>query len=269
MVLYIDAKATTATPMKVLRYNTYNFVNDNFPSQLVKESSEFGDMQMGRLSNPLGPGYGFAQDPTLSIYSDDSSPYIDNYQRLSQVVQDLARVMKNLYGAGALSISQHKMDYFLEDVNDFSNLKILRIFHNQRMLLDVFISFIFLDEEFFGVFRNFNSENKPKLDSDLFTDPRFSYIDNEYKIKASNYFYKILYNWFIPSVGEWKVLADELKVRNALGDIQSIKKGKTIKVKGYNTDAENNPFLIISFKNDIYKITGNDFFFFKYWCKKI
>lgn len=255
--------------MAVIKYHKYNFILENFPEDMLTESTEFGDMQMGQLSNPLGPGYGFAQDPSLSIYSDDSSPYIDNYQRLSRTVQDLSRVMKNLYGAGAISISKHKLDYFLEDVEDFQNLKILRIFENQKLTLDVFISFVFMEEEFFGVYRDFNGLDKPKLDTDLFTDPRFSYIDSEYKLKMSNYFYKILYNWFIPSVGDWKVLTDELTVKNSMGDNHIIKKGKTITIKGYNTDANNKSFLMLSFRNDIYKIEGNDFYFFKYWCKKL
>jgi hypothetical protein len=255
--------------MGVIKYNKYNFILENFPEDMLKESTEFGDMQMGQLSNPLGPGYGFAQDPSLSIYSDDSSPYIDNYQRLSRTVQDLARVMKSLYGAGAVSISKHKLDYFLEDVEDFQNLKILRIFVNQRLELDVFISFSFMEEEFFGVYRNFNGMDKPKLDTDLFSDPRFSYIDNEYRLKASNYFYKILYNWFIPSPGDYKVLTDELEVKNSLGENYIIKKGKTITVKGYNTDADDNAFLMLIYRDDIYKIIGNNFYFFKYWCKKI
>lgn len=254
--------------MNIIKYNKYKFIIENFPIDMIKESSEFGDMQMGQLSNPLGPGFGFAQDPTMSIYSDDSSPYVDNYARMSMVVQDLARVMKNLYGVGATSISKHKMDYFLEDVEEFQNLKILRIFENQKLNLDVFISFMFMEEEFFGVFRNFNGIDKPKLDTDLFTDPRLSYIDGEYKLKTSNYFYKVLYNWFIPTIGEYKVLKDELEVKNSMGDNYLIKKGKTITIKGYNTDADNRPFLMINFRNNIYKIIGNDFFFFKYWCKK-
>jgi len=254
--------------MTVIKYNKYNFILENFPEDMLNESSEFGDMQMGQLSNPLGPGFGFAQDPQLSIYSDDSSPYIDNYQRLSRTVQDLSRVMKNLYGAGAISISKHKLDYFLEDVEDFQNLKILRIFENTKLNLDVFISFVFMEEEFFGVYRNFNGLDKPKLDTDLFSDPRFSYIDGEYRLKMSNYFYKILYNWFIPTVGDWKVLKDELTVKNSMGDNHIIKKGSTIKIKGYNTDADNKPFLMLNYREDIYKITGNDFFYFKYWCNK-
>lgn len=242
---------------------------ENFPSQMLKESTEFGSMQMGQLSNPLGPGYGFSQDPSMSIYSDDSSPYIDNYSKMSQVVQDLSRVMKNLYGQGATSISKHKLDYFLEDIEELKNLKILRIYKNPKLTLDVYVSFYLMDEEFFGVFRDFNGINKPKLDTDLFSDPRFSYIDNEYRLKLSNYFYKILHNWFVPSVGDYVVLTDELTVKNSLGNNFILSKGKKFYVKGYNTDQNNKPFIIIKYKNDIYKIIDNDFFYFNYWCKEV
>lgn len=255
--------------MNILKYNKFNFINENIPCDIIKESSEFGNMQMGQLSNPLGPGYGFTQDPSLSIYSDDSSPYVDNYQRMSRVVQDLSRVMKNLYGTNSTSISAHKLDYFLEDIEEFQNFKILRIIQNNKLLLDVYISFVFMEEEFFGVYRNYNDLNKPTLDTDLFSDPRFSYINKEYKLKLSNYFYKILYNWFIPSIGDYKIITDELKVKNSLGDNIILKKNATIYVKGYNTDQNNKPFLIIKHNDNIYKLLNNDFFFFKYWCKNI
>ena len=136
--------------MNILKYNKYNFITENFPDYIIKESSEFADMQMGQM--PLGAGFGFSQDPSLSIYSDGSGPYVDNYQRMSQVVQDLNRVMKSLYAQGSTSISRHKLDYFLEDLEEYQNLKILRVFINNKMKIDVFISFDFMEEEFFGVF---------------------------------------------------------------------------------------------------------------------
>lgn len=253
--------------MNVLNFNRFNFINENIPETIIKESSQFDDMQPGSM--PLGPGFGFASDPNISVYSDDCKPYTDNYTRLSMVVQDLNRVMKNLYAQGSTSIDKHKIDYFLEDLDEYNNLKILRTFVNTKLSLDVYISFEFLDEEFFGVFKDFNGMTKPKLKTDLFTDLRFTYIDNEYKIKLSNYFYKILFNWFIPENEDYIILSDELKVKNSMGSNVMFKKGQTIHVKGYNTDVNGNPFLIINSKDNIYKILGNDFFYFKYRCKKI
>jgi hypothetical protein len=223
---------------------------------------------MGQVNNPLGPGYGFAQDPQMSIYSDGANPYVDNYTRLSQIVADLGRVMKELQGSTSNALKS-RIDYFLEDIEEYQNLKILRIFVNTNMKLDVYISFDFMEEEFFGVFRSFNGINEPKMDSDLFTDPRFNYMDKEYLIKLKNYVYKILYNWFIPTPGDYKVLADELKMKNSMGQTVTVKKNVNIYVKGYNTDADNNPFILVKYKDNVYEIGKNDYFFFKYRTDKI
>jgi hypothetical protein len=253
--------------MKVMSYNKYNFLMENFPAQILNESSEFAQSQMNQVSSPLGPGYGFAVDPSMSIYSDGNNPYVDNYARLSQMVNDFGRVMKELQGVASTSF-KNKLDYFLEDIEEYQNLKILRIFENTNMKLDVYISFDFMEEEFFGVFRNFNGINDPQLDTDLLSDPRFSYIDKEYYIKLKNYIYKILYNWFIPSPGDYKILSDTLRAKNSMGQNAILKKNVMIYVKGYNTDADGNPFIIIKHKDEIYEICQNDYFFFKYRTEK-
>lgn len=253
--------------MNVVRYNQYKFLQENFPPQLLNESSEFVDMQMGMNPNPLGPGFGFAQDPTMSIYSDGSSPYVDNYARVGQMANDLARVMKNLMGDIRADIRQHKLDYFLEDIEEFKNLKILRIFKNHELTIDVFISFELHDEEFFGVFRKFNGVSEPKLKTDLFTDQRFRYIDTEYYLKLTSYLYKILYNWFIPNVGEYKVIQD-FNIKDSMGTKKTLKKGHVFRLKGYNEE-NGKLYLIIKHKEDIYTINDNDFYFFKYWTELI
>ena len=60
-------------------FNKFKFLNDN----IIKEYSEFNQYQMDiGAQNPLGPGFGFATDPSLSIYGQDGdSPYTDYYSR--------------------------------------------------------------------------------------------------------------------------------------------------------------------------------------------
>lgn len=253
--------------MKIIKYNQYKFLQENFPINLLKESSEFVDMQMDMNPNPLGTGFGFAQDPTMSIYSDDSSPYVDNYARKGQMINDLSRIMKNLMGDLRSDIKLHKVDYFLDDIEEFENLKILRIFKNHNNLLDVFISFELHEEEFFGVFRDFNGINDPKLKTDLFTDPRFNYIDTEYYLKLTRYLYKIIYNWFLPKTGQYKVL-QSFPIKDSMGDKKELKIGSVFRVKGHNKD-NGDLYIIIKYKEDIYSIVGNDFYFFNYWTEKI
>lgn len=255
--------------MKIVRYNQYKFLAENFPQQLLTESSEFHDMQMGMGASPLGPGFAFGQvqDPSLGMYSDDSSPYVDNYARVGQMVNDLTRVMNNVMGDLRSDIRMHKLDYFLEDIEEFKNLKILRIFKNNDMFLDVFISFELHEEEFFGVYKSFNGVNDPKLKTDLFSDPRFNYIDTEYYLKLTKYLYKILFNWFIPTVGDYKVL-QQFTVKDNMGTKKILKKGCVFKVKGHNEE-NGKLFIIIKYKEDIYTINDNDYYFFNYWTEKI
>jgi hypothetical protein len=232
---------------RILKYNRYNFLKEN---NLIKESSEFTDAQLG-LSSLVGPGYGFASDPQISAYSDGASPFIDTYTRMSAIVNDINRVMKGLYTTIANTNSQKNIDLFLEDISEYKNLKILRIYQNTSLKLDVFISFDFNEEEFFGVYKSFNNGfKKPKLDSELFTDPRMSYMDKEYYLKLNNYLFKILNNWFIPKEGLYEILTDSLIVNDYLGNKLKISKGSIIEVKKWNMDSDNEPYIILQYKND-------------------
>ena len=60
-------------------------IHYNYPSDFedfINENSEFNQYNMGsEVQTPFGPGYGFASDPSLSIYSDDNRPYVDMYAR--------------------------------------------------------------------------------------------------------------------------------------------------------------------------------------------
>lgn len=247
---------------KLLKYNKFNFLNK------INENSEFADMQMS-LGASMGGNYGYASDPSLTVYSDGSTPYIDSYTRLSLVVNDLSKVIRNLHSSVVTDFSRN-IDLFLEDLDNYKNLKILRIYENNINKIDVFISFEFNDEEFFGVYRNFNiSYKEPRLDSDLFTDPRLRYIDKEYYLKLSKYIFKILTKFFIPTKGNYKILKEDFIVRNYLGQTVSIKKGSIIELKNYNFDSNNEYQLVIEYANDKYIIDKNDYYYFKYWVEKI
>jgi len=58
-------------------------------------------------------------------------------------------------------------------------------------------------------------------------------------------------------------------MKNSMGQTVIVKKNASIFVKGFNTDADNNPFIMIKYKSDIYEITKNDYFYFKYRAQKI
>ena len=128
-----------------------------------------------------------------------------------------------------------------------------------------------MDEEFFGVFRNFNSnERKTTFDTELLSDPKYNYIDKEYYFKLNQYIYKLLYNFFIPEPGMYKNLKENCIVKDDnMGQLKYLKEGKIVEVKGYNTDENNDAFIILEIEGKRFNITGNNYFYFKYWFEPI
>ena len=250
-----------------------DYINMSEKKQLIKESSEFNQYQLGidNAVNSLGPGYGFSTDSSLSIYSPDSNPYVDMYarnagttSRLMQIIKQVSKEMMDDH------IFTRKSDRFLEDIDEYKNIKILRIFANENLKLNVYISFDFMENEFFGVFRNFNaSYTKPTFDTELLTDQRFTYIDKEYYLKLNQYIYKLVYNFFIPEAGMYKNLKENCVVKDESGQLKYIKEGKIVEVMGYNTDENNDPYIPLEIEGKKFNITGNNYFYFKYWFDPI
>lgn len=241
---------------------------NEYTENRINEGSEFNQYQMGLdyAFSTLGPGYGFANDPSLSIYSPDTNPYMDMYARNAGTTSRLAQITKQVFGEMGDHVFTRKNDRFLLDLDEYKNLKILRIFPNENLKLNVYISFDFLEREFFGVYRNFNSShNKPKLESEIFSNPEFSYMDKEYYLKLNQYFYKKLYNFFIPEPGLYENLKKNNNVKNdEMGNIYYLKEGKIVEILGYNLDENGDPFISLKIGDKKYSITGNDYFYFKW-----
>lgn len=254
-----------------------DYIKKSEKEQLIRESSEFNQFgnQFGVDGSfgggAFGNGYGFAVDPGLSIYSPDSNPYVDMYSRsagsTSKLMQIIKQVTQDMMGDHVFA---RKSDRFLEEIDEFKNIKILRIFQNENLKLNVYISFDFMEKEFFGVFRNFNASNsKPTFDTELLSDPAFKYIDKEYYLKLNQYIYKLVYNFFIPEAGMYKNLKQDCVVRDDMGQLKYLKEGKIVEVKGYNTDENNDPFIVLEIEGKNFRITGNNYFYFKYWFDPI
>ena len=126
--------------------------------EFIIENSEFNQYNLGsEVQSPFGPGYGMAMDPGLSIYSDDNRPYVDQYARsagsTNKLMQMAQKAGKDLFSDPRFS---KRSDIFLEDSTEYKNLTILRMVQNESLKLDVYFSFEFNEQEFFGAFKNFN-----------------------------------------------------------------------------------------------------------------
>ena len=254
--------------MKVLKYSRYSFLKE---ANLITEDSEFQQFQFG--IEPMGTAGGggdfaFAMDPGASYYNYQDSPYTDFYARQSGLVSNLDRVIKSLRGQNNLIYKDSNP--FLEDIELYDNIKILRIYENNSLKLDVFISFEFDKEEYFGVFRNYNGLIRPTLESEVYFDPEYLYrFDSEYKLKLSNYFYKKLEKWFIPDQGFYKNMKNETKVKNNIGKLYEINENKVVEILGYNINSNNKPYIIMKVNEDTYHIENNDYYYFKWRFEKM
>lgn len=254
--------------MKIYKYSRYSFLND---INIINEGSEFMQFQFG--IEPMGTAGGggefaFAQDPSSSYYNYQDSPYTDFYARQSGLVSNLAQVMKNMRGQNNLIYKDSNP--FLEDIELYDDIKILRIFENNSMKLDVFISFTLDKNEYFGAFRNYNGLVRPTLESEVYYEPEYLYrFDSEYKLKLSNFFFKKLDKWFIPENGIYKNLKNENKVKDNMGKLYEMNENQIVEVLGYNMNSNNKPYLIIKVKDDTYHIENNDFYYFKWRFEKM
>lgn len=253
---------------KILTFEKYTFITDNLVGS-INEDSEFNQYQFGIQPFNM-PNYGFAVDPQLSIYGSIDSPYVDHFARSRGAVITLYDFVKNIYKTPNGS-QVHKFDYFLDDLDLYENLKILRLVENTSGFIDIYISFEFDENEYFGVFKNFNGLNDTFLHTELFTtyNIRYPYMDKYYFLKLSNYFKKVIEDWFIPKKGDYKNLKKDNPVKNSMGAVENIPENATIKLLGTNINQNNQPYLVIKYKENKYMITGNNYYFFNYYFEKI
>jgi len=227
--------------MKVLKYSTYSFLK-------LFEGSEFQQFQFGiePMGTQGGGGqYAFAQDPRMSYNGYQDSPFTDFYARQSGLVANLNSIMKGIRTQSDLIYKDSNP--FLEDINLFKNIKILRMFENNNLKLDIFLSFKYDENEYFGAFKNFNAMAKPRFESELFFEPEYQYRFNpEYKLKLGNFFYK-----------------------DTMGKLYEMKSDQVLEVLGYNMSADNRPYVIIKYKGETYHVESNDYYFFKWRFEKL
>ena len=237
-------------------------------NEFIKENSEFNQYNMdgGNLgASTFGtPGWGFASDPSLSIYSDDNRPYADYYSRSAGATNKLMQIgqrsAKDLFNDPRFN---KRSDIFLEDSTEYKKMKIQRIVQNENLKLDIYVSFEFNKEEFFGCFKNFNGLIKPPTFTcpELLNESRYPYIDREYYLKLNNFFYKKLVKWFKPEPGLYINLKENNSIKDEMGRPYFLKRGKIVEVLGHNEDENNEMYVAI-------KINGHDFYVEKnhyYW----
>jgi hypothetical protein len=237
--------------------------------EFIKENSEFNQYLMGgEVQTPFGPGYGFAQDPSLSIYSDDNRPYVDQYARsagsTSKLIQMGRKAGQDLFSDSRFS--RRKNDLFIEDSTEYKKLKILRMVQNENLKLDIYVSFEFNEQEFFGSFKNFNGFVKPPHFTcpELLNESRFPYIDREYFLKLNNFLYKKLIKWYKTVPGLYINEKQDNPIKDEIGRQLFLKQNKIVEVLGETLDENNEPVITLRIKDKKFTIGKNNYYWFNW-----
>lgn len=253
--------------MMISKFNKFKFLTDNL-NENYADFNPYG--QFGVEPHSLGAGFGFAVDTSISIFASQDSVYANQYSRTPFFINNLMGMMKSIYNDYDSNYGHTKYDQFLEDIENYKDFKILRLSINESLTIDVYISFYFNDEEYFGVYKKFNWIQKPTLKSDLFTDSNYGYIDSEYRLKLDNYLYKVLIRWFKPETDCWyENKSDTLSCRDDMGSKFLLPKNAKIKVLMSKTDKDGNSYIKFKYNDKTYVINKNDYYFFNYWFEKI
>ena len=179
------------------------------------------------------------------------------YNQWKTMIDNIIKTTGNNY-AGA------KFDKFMEDVDEFNNFKILRL-NRSGLDINVYVSFEFDDFEYFGVYKNFGSQHKPILYTDMYTDEKCKFITNEYRLKLSNYFYKILVNWFLPKKCKYKALKNVF-TRDEFGKEFILKENSIVELLN---SSFSDRIINLNLNGKRYYINNIDFYFFNYWFEEI
>jgi len=241
----------------LIPYDEFDAVNEDHGTEFTQYKFDIGPQ-------PFGPGYGFAVDPKLSIYSDQDSPYVDQYVRTPWMVKQLKGIVDKVLQTTGNIYAGAKFDKFMEDLDELKNLKILRI-NRKNNGIDVFVSFEFEEDEFFGVFRNFGKYGQQDFDTELYSDGRFPYITANYRLKLTNFFYKVLCSWFTPKNSRYVAMKDVM-ARDEYGKELFIKDKTVITV--VNSSLSDRIVNIEFGGGNKCFIRNFDYYMFNYWFKE-
>lgn len=144
-----------------------------------------------------------------------------------------------------------------------SDLKILRIYKNDSYGLNVYVSFIVNDIEYYGVIENINKPNTI-FKSEVFSSPSLGQ-SKEWKIRVTGLITKTINAWFIPERSKYVALKDVDCTADSSGKQLTINKNVIIEVIGVT---ETKIRVLLNNKINA-TITGDDFYYFNYFFQKI
>ena len=215
---------------------------------------EFSEFNLQRLNPDSVQASVHVDDPSLSINAFDKHEDI-----VRNAISKLGVLSKALQQTTAYKSLKSKLSL---DDQFISNLKVIRIVKSTSYKYDVYISFKVSEEEYWGVITDII--NQPELKSEIFKDYNLLQT-KEWIIKIKGFIVKSVRNWLKPQFGFFKLASDEIICySNETGKLLKLPKNSKVEVlKSYDDK------IIISFQNDQYTLTGDNFIYFNWWFEEI
>jgi len=233
-------------------------------SRKIYKFEEFALLENGGPAFSTAGGY-----PQSSVYNHQVNDYSlssdpsDRYEmNMKSGIFRLTSIVRTIIDNGAIQVG-FGSDF--SEIEKITSLKILRIFKNDNTLLNIYLTFVIDDHEYYGVFENYGGVRKPLFKSEVQRDPDYN---KNFLMKLEGLILKALKRFFTPEKGMYKALTDVV-VQDKYGVKHTIEKNKSLKVEDVISDEEDS-YIQMDVKtgrktNETFFLKGMDYFFFNYW----
>jgi hypothetical protein len=193
------------------------------------------------------------KDPNLSFDAWDKhkANMRDEFSRMSDI-------LASVFAQTNVKIGKQ----FEESIEDLS---IVKIYRNNNGALDIYIKFMFMDEIFYGSFKNWGHYNEPTFKSSITQIPELMY-QSENIIRLVGLIKETLDKWFKPTEDDYYRALQEVRVYNEMGQIFTLPQGAEVLIEDVVTQ-DKEPIIYMSYDNRMYTLTGLDYYFFHWWFK--
>lgn len=219
---------------------------------LLKEFTEFNLQRSNSDSMPMAM---HVDNPQLSMDAFDK--HIDNIRTANIRLNAILNMVSTQGGI------YNFLKGTSSDGLDLTELKILRMYPKNEIDIDVYISFVLQEKEYYGVIEDLMSEH-PKVKSEAFRDTSL-YPSREWIIKISGLLIKAINKWLIVKPGKYKALKEVSCTTYDTGEYVTIDEDSEFEViRNYNKSQ-----ILIKINDLKCVLDGKNFYFFNYWFKKL
>jgi hypothetical protein len=216
---------------------------------------EFTEFNLQRFNPDSARASTHVDDPQLSINA------FDKFQdAIRQAMGRINGILFNLKGTSAYSNLRSKLALEHQDIQ---SLNIQRIVKSNSINYDVYITFVINEEQYWGVIENILGLS-PKITSEVFKD--YDLLQpKEWVIKIKGLLIKTVKTWLKPEPGTYKLLNDEI-ICYSVDTGKQLRMNNGIEIELVRSHDDK---IIVTYENDYYTLTGDNFIYFNWWFEKI